>query len=51
MIFPSDGTIARDLPDMGWGPVSVEDIQRVVLSTLAYRFAMVLPIEELITKL
>ena len=51
VVFPSDGTIARDLPDMGWGPISKEDIQRVVLSTLAYRFAMVLPIDELILKL
>jgi nicotinamidase-related amidase len=51
VIFPSDGTIARDLPDMGWGPVPKEDIRKVVLSTLAYRFAMVLPIDELISKL
>ena len=51
VIFPSDGTIARDLPDMGWGPIPKEEIRRVVLSTLAYRFAMVLAIDELISKL
>jgi ureidoacrylate peracid hydrolase len=51
VIFPSDGSMARGLPDMGWGAVSREDIQRVVLSTMAYRFAMVLTIEELISRL
>jgi len=51
VIFPSDGSLARDLPDMGWGPVSKEEIRKVVLSILAHRFAMVLSIEELISKL
>lgn len=34
---------------MGWGPISEEEIQRVVLSTLAHRFAMALTIDELIS--
>jgi nicotinamidase-related amidase len=51
VIFPSDGSIARGLPDMGWGPVSPEEIKKVVLSILAHRFAMVLTIDELISKL
>jgi nicotinamidase-related amidase len=51
VIFPSDGSLARDLPDMGWGPVSKEEIRKVVLSTLAHRFAMVLTIDELISNL
>jgi nicotinamidase-related amidase len=32
-IFLSDGTAAGDLPDLGFGPVSAEEIQRVVLQT------------------
>jgi nicotinamidase-related amidase len=51
VIFPSDGSIARGLPDLGWGPVSPEEIKKVVLSILAHRFAMVLTIDELISKL
>lgn len=51
VIFPSDGSLARDLPDLGWGPIPKEEIRKVVLSILAHRFAMVLPIDELISKL
>lgn len=51
VIFPSDGNGVRDLPDMGWGPIPGEEIQRVVLSTLASRFARVLTIDELISEL
>lgn len=51
VIFPSDGSLARDLPDKGWGAVSSEEIRKVVLSILAHRFAMVLSIDELISKL
>lgn len=51
VIFPSDGCMSRGLPDMGWGAVAREDIQRVVLSTMAYRFAMVMTIEELVSRL
>jgi nicotinamidase-related amidase len=53
VIYPSDGTGSRGLPDMGlgWGPISGEEVLRVSLSTLAYRFAMVLPTDELISKL
>jgi hypothetical protein len=39
------------LPDMGWGPVPKEEIPRVGLSTLARRFALVLTVEESISKL
>ncbi len=51
VVFPSDGNVARDLHDMGWGPIPKEEIQRVVLSTMAYRFARVLSIDELIAEL
>ncbi len=51
VIFPSDGNGVRDLPDVGWGPIPGEEIRRVVLSTLASRFARVLTIDELISQL
>lgn len=35
VIFLSDGNATRDLPDVGFGPIGRDVIQRVVLSTLA----------------
>ena len=51
VLFLSDGTAARDLPDMGWGKVSAEEVQRVVLTDMAHRFAQVLTVEEVIDRL
>ena len=51
VIFPSDGTYSGDIPDMGWGPVSGEEIMRVVLTVMQYRFARVLTVDELIAEL
>jgi ureidoacrylate peracid hydrolase len=51
VIFPSDGNIARDAPDMGWGPIPKEEVQKVVLTTLAHAFAMVTSMQELISEL
>jgi len=39
--FLSDGTATRDLPDLGFGPVSAEETQKVVLTVLAMSFAQV----------
>jgi nicotinamidase-related amidase len=51
VILPSDGVGGRDLPDEGWGPISHEEVAKVLLSCLAHRFAMVLTTEELISQL
>ncbi|MDP2647202.1 MAG: isochorismatase family cysteine hydrolase [Desulfobacterales bacterium] len=51
VIFLSDGTATRGLPDMGWGEVSEKDLQRVVLTQMAYQFAQVLTIEAVIGKI
>lgn len=51
LVLPSDGVAARDLPDAGWGPIPHEEVERVVLSSLAHRFAMVMTTEELISEL
>jgi ureidoacrylate peracid hydrolase len=51
VIFPSDGNVARDLPDMGWGAIPKEEVQRVVLTSLAHAFARVMTIEEIMREL
>ena len=52
VIFLSDGNASYDrLPDMGWGEVSGEEIQRVVLTILAYRYAEVVSIAQLLERL
>jgi len=51
VIFLSDGTATRDLPDLGFGPVTAEEIQKVVLSVLAMSFAQVSSIEEVIDEI
>lgn len=51
VVLPSDGVAAKDIDDEGWGPIPHEEVERVVLSSLAHRFAMVLTTEELISKL
>jgi biuret amidohydrolase len=50
VIFPSDGTVNKDLPDAGWGPVSQEELMRVVLTELA-QFCRVASIAEIIGEL
>ena len=51
VIYPSDGTAAHDLRDMGWGPVPKEEVLRVELTILADGFAHVLSMDELISLL
>ena len=46
VIFLSGGNAAGDLPDLGFGPVSAEEIQKVVLTVLAMCFAQVSSIDE-----
>jgi nicotinamidase-related amidase len=46
VIFPSDGTVNRDLPDVGWGPVTLDELLRVVLTQLA-QFCRICSIEQL----
>jgi nicotinamidase-related amidase len=51
VIFLSDGNAAGDLPDLGFGPVSAEEIQRVVLTVLAMCFAQVSSIDEVMAEI
>ncbi len=51
VIFLSDGTAPMGLPDMGWGKYSLHDIQRFVLTTMAFQYAQVLSIDGVISRL
>jgi nicotinamidase-related amidase len=51
VIFLSDGTATRDLPDLGFGSVSAEEIQKVVLTILAMSFAQVSSIDQVIAEI
>ena len=51
VIFLSDGTAARDLPDLGFGPASADEIQKVVLTVLAMSFAQVSPIDKVMAEI
>ncbi len=51
VIVLSDGTVCRDMPDMGWGPIPKEVVQKVVLSTLAHAFGTVISIDELLAEI
>jgi len=51
VIFLSDGTATRDLPDLGFGPVSAEEIQTVVLTVLAMCFAQVTSIDQVMAEI
>lgn len=52
VIFLSDGTASYDrLPDMGWGEISGDDIQRFVLTIMAQRNAEVSSIEDVLGRI
>lgn len=51
VIFLSDGNAARDLPDLGFGPVPAEEVQRVTLTVLAMSFAQVSSIDQVIAEI
>lgn len=52
VIFLSDGNETYEkIPDMGWGEISRDEIQRVVMSIMAYRYAEVLSIQQVLDRL
>jgi nicotinamidase-related amidase len=51
VVLPRDGVAAKDISDEGWGPIGHEEVERVVLSSLAHRFVMLLTTEEIISAL
>lgn len=51
VVFLSDGNAAMDYPDLGWGPVSADEIQRLTLTTIAYEFGQVASTNDIITEI
>ncbi|CQR55049.1 Peroxyureidoacrylate/ureidoacrylate amidohydrolase RutB [compost metagenome] len=51
VIFLSDANAAMDYPDMGWGGISAEEIQRVTLTVVAYEFGQVSLTEDIIQEI
>lgn len=51
VIFLSDANAAMDYPDMGWGDISAEEIQRVTLTVIAYEFGQVSSTSEVIDEI
>ncbi len=49
--FLSDGTATFGLPDLGFGPVSAEDIQRMVCALMAFAFGRVRTVADVIAEL
>ncbi|WP_199620330.1 isochorismatase family protein [Paenibacillus alkalitolerans] len=47
-IVLSDANAAADYPDMGWGAVSAEEIQRLSLTAIAYEFGQVSSTMEIV---
>ncbi len=51
VIFLSDGTgTYGQLPDMGWGVITAEETMRHVLTVMAFRFAQVLSVEQVLVQ-
>ena len=51
VIFLSDGNAGHDWPDLGFGPVSADEVQKVALTVLAMCFAQVSSIDDVIAEL
>jgi ureidoacrylate peracid hydrolase len=51
MIALSDANAAMDYPDLGFGAISAEEIQRISLSTIAYEFGEVTTTADIIRRL
>gem|GEM_PF-5435387 len=51
VIVTADANAAMPYPDMGFGPISAQDVQRVALTAMAYEFAEVTDSDDLIGRL
>ena len=50
-VVVEDACLIRAIPDQGWGPVSRDEVRKVVLSVLAQRFARVTTTREVCAEL
>jgi ureidoacrylate peracid hydrolase len=51
VIFLSDGTATFGLPDMGFGPVTAEEVQNLTCSGVGFFFGQVLTVDQVIEKI
>jgi ureidoacrylate peracid hydrolase len=51
VIFLSDANAAMDYPDMGWGGISAEEIQKMTLTVIAFEFGQVSATDEIIAEI
>ncbi len=51
VLFLSDGTANFDLPDGGLGAVSAEDLQRAAVAVMAFGFAEVITVDEVLRRI
>jgi ureidoacrylate peracid hydrolase len=51
VVFLSDANATMDYPDMGWGELSSDIVQRVTLTMLAFAFCQVSPTSEVIAEI
>jgi isochorismate hydrolase len=51
VVFVSDCTANKDIPDMGWGVIPADLAKKVSFSVLAHAFCRVINSSELITEL
>lgn len=51
VIALSDANAAMDYPDLGFGAIRAEEIQRISLSTIAYEFGEVTSTADVIARL
>jgi ureidoacrylate peracid hydrolase len=51
VLFLSDGTATFGLPDMGFGAISGQDVQRVTCSVIGFFFGQVLTVNQAIEKI
>jgi ureidoacrylate peracid hydrolase len=51
VIFVSDCTANKDIPDMGWGVISADVAKKVTFSVLALGFCRVMPSSQLLDEL
>ena len=51
VISVSDANAAMPYPDLGWGEVTAEEVQKVALTTFAYEFGEVVSTKQLLKRL
>jgi len=51
VLFLSDGTANFDLPDGGLGPASAEELQRTACAVMAFGFAEVVTVDQILSRI